>query len=124
MKKTLLLVALAAVFAGPIFAQTAAPATIAAPAATVSAATAKVAPAVVAVKATAAEVRAAPTSTKTAAPPMSQAPGGGADKVWVNMSSKAYHCPGANFYGKTKKGEYMTEVDAKAKGFHGKACAK
>jgi hypothetical protein len=52
---------------------------------------------------------------------------GGAGKVWVNSSSKTYHCEGSKFYGKTKAGEYMTEADAKAKGNHavkGKACAK
>jgi hypothetical protein len=52
---------------------------------------------------------------------------GGAGKVWVNSSSKTYHCEGSKFYGKTKTGEYMAEADAKAKGNHavkGKACAK
>ncbi len=45
--------------------------------------------------------------------------------MWVNTKSKAYHCEGTKYHGKTKVGEYMAEADAKAKGFHGdhgKAC--
>lgn len=55
-----------------------------------------------------------------------QAAGGGAGKVWANTSSKVYHCEGSKYYGKTRKGEYLTEADARAKGFHGvggKSCA-
>lgn len=54
------------------------------------------------------------------------APGGGPSQVWVNTSSKAYHCPGTRYYGKTKQGEYMTEVAAKAAGAHaagGRTCS-
>lgn len=66
---------------------------------------------------------------KTGAAPAAKtaAAGGGAGKVWVNTASKTYHCEGAKYYGKTKAGEYLTEADAKAKGYHadhGKACAK
>lgn len=77
---------------------------------------------------------AAPAATPAPAPaaapaaaPAKAAMAGGAGKVWVNSSSKTYHCEGSKFYGKTKAGEYMTEADAKAKGNHavkGKACAK
>ncbi len=46
-------------------------------------------------------------------------------KVWANVSSKTYHCPGARFYGKTKHGEYMTQRQAQEKGYRparGKFC--
>ena len=37
--------------------------------------------------------------------------------VWVNTDSGIYHRPGSRFYGKTKKGKYMTEADAKKAGY-------
>jgi hypothetical protein len=69
----------------------------------------------------------APATKATPAPSNAAAPGGGPDKVWVNSSSKVYHCPADRWYGKTKSGAYMTEAEAIAQGNradHGKACSK
>ena len=54
-----------------------------------------------------------------------QAPGGGPDKVWVNLSSAKYHCFGDRYYGRTSSGRYMTQAAAKsagARGPRGKDC--
>jgi len=71
-------------------------------------------------------VKAAAPRAEASAPGTSpaQAPTNPSD-VWVNLSTKAYHCPGTKYYGTTKHGKYMSEADAKAAGFHpsyGKAC--
>ena len=39
-------------------------------------------------------------------------PGGGRGTVWVNTVTHVYHKEGSRFYGKTKKGKYVTEADA------------
>ena len=40
-----------------------------------------------------------------------------AEKVWVNTKSGKYFYPGSRWYGKTKSGRYMSEKQARAKGY-------
>jgi hypothetical protein len=38
--------------------------------------------------------------------------------VGVNAESGVYHKPGTRWYGKTKRGKYMTEAEAIEAGYH------
>ena len=38
-------------------------------------------------------------------------------RVWVNTNSGVYHCPGGQYYGNTKRGEYLSESEAVADGY-------
>jgi hypothetical protein len=51
------------------------------------------------------------TRAETAARP-APAAGGGHGLVWVNSETHVYHREGTRFYGKTKKGKYITEQEA------------
>ena len=38
-------------------------------------------------------------------------------QVWVNTASGIYHYPGSRWYGNTKQGKFMSEKDARARGY-------
>lgn len=57
--------------------------------------------------------------------PWSFVPAQVSDSVWVNTQSKVYHCPGTTYFGRTTRGEYVSERDARRRGFRpngGKQC--
>jgi hypothetical protein len=62
----------------------------------------------------AAAVAPAATGATTAEAVAKSAPaaGGGHGLVWVNTETHVYHKEGTRFYGKTKKGKYVTEQEA------------
>lgn len=115
--------------AAPVAAPAAAPTAPAAKPATPTATAPMAAPAKPAAPVPAATASVA-TPTKTVAAPIAKATtapaaSGGEGMVWANSDSKVYHCSTSRWYGKTKKGEYMTEAHATAQGIrpdHGKTC--
>ena len=59
---------------------------------------------------------AAKTTSKHAEPEGTPAPGGGPGMVWVNTETHVYHKEGDRWYGRTKKGKYMSESEALKEG--------
>jgi hypothetical protein len=57
-------------------------------------------------------------TTKAVEPAGAPVPGGGPGTVWVNTETHVYHKEGSRWYGRTKKGKYMSEQDALKEGDH------
>lgn len=74
------------------------------------------APAAAPVAKPAAPAAAAPAKAASEAP-AAYTPPPAAGMVWVNLETKVYHKEGDRWYGKTKKGKYMTEADAIKAGY-------
>jgi tRNA A-37 threonylcarbamoyl transferase component Bud32 len=48
-------------------------------------------------------------------------------RVWANIRTGIYHCPGTRWYGKTKSGQFMGQAEAERKGYKadaGRVCEK
>ncbi len=66
-----------------------------------------------------ADAQATSSASKRASTPSTErarrTPGSG--MVWVNLATRVYHREGDRWYGKTRNGKYMTEVDAIRAGY-------
>ena len=51
-------------------------------------------------------------------PTLPAAAGGGNGLVWINEETKVFHREGDRWYGRTKKGKYVTEAEATKMGGH------
>jgi len=58
-----------------------------------------------------------PAGRTTEQAPNPQAPGGGHGLVWVDTEAGVYYSERSPFYGRTQKGNYMTEQDAIQAGY-------
>ena len=56
--------------------------------------------------------------------PVTSAAGGGMGQVWVNRTTRVYHCPGTRYYGKTQSGAYTAAVAEGDRPSRGKACSQ
>ena len=66
-----------------------------------------------------------PTQPRTAPTTRTPQAGGNLGTVWLHTATNVYHCPGSQYYGKTKAGAYRSETEARAKGARperGKSC--
>lgn len=47
---------------------------------------------------------------------LSAAADGSTIRVWINTTSRIYHCPGTQYHGRTARGEFVTEAEARRRG--------
>jgi hypothetical protein len=72
---------------------------------------------VVPVQSQAPPANSAPAGRTAEQAPNPQAPGGGHGLVWVDTEAGVYYSERSPFYGRTRKGKYMSEQDAIQAGY-------